>query len=310
MANSSQFVKINGQTFDKSTGQPSSGSVKTTNHSNSIHKRTIKSKTLHPAARSSKTQPSKPNIKVQGRSTRQEQHKESLKADLVKKHSSVERFPTTTEYSHQSAPLQQAAPAAELVTPQHSSSDLTMKQRKDYIIAQNLAQIDAPMPEELDTEEKKAKPLFTKMQFKSLLAGSAAALLFVGYITYLNVPSISLRVAASKAGFDAQLPGYTPKGYSYTGQVTYAPGKVSLTYKNSDSTFLLTQKESDWDSSTLLSQYVTQQSDQYITFQEKGLTIYTYNNANAAWMNGGIWYTLEADDQLSSDQLLSIATSF
>lgn len=48
--------------------------------------------------------------------------------------------------------------------------------------------------------------------------------------------------------------------------------------------------------------------DNYIITQERGLTMYAFDG-NAAWVNGGILYTIESDAALSGDQIRRIATS-
>ena len=58
-----------------------------------------------------------------------------------------------------------------------------------------------------------------------------------------------------------------------------------------------------------LENYVKEKShDEYSTAQEKGLTIYNYGS-NAAWVSGGILYTIDGDAPLSPDQIRKIATS-
>jgi hypothetical protein len=45
-----------------------------------------------------------------------------------------------------------------------------------------------------------------------------------------------------------------------------------------------------------------------LTYSERGLTVYTYGS-KAAWVNGGILYTLNGNAPLNSDQILKIASS-
>ena len=46
----------------------------------------------------------------------------------------------------------------------------------------------------------------------------------------------------------------------------------------------------------------------YSTAETNGLTIYTFGQ-NAAWVNGGILYTITGNAPLSADQIQHIATS-
>jgi len=145
----------------------------------------------------------------------------------------------------------------------------------------------------------------------SIASASFAILLLGGYFTYLSMPSISTRVAAAQAGIDANYPGYQPMGYSLSGPVAYQQGRVTMTFAANagPSTYTLDQTKSGWDSSAVLDSYVKPHAgDDYQTTTSNGLTIYTYGS-NAAWVNGGIFYTISGNAPLSDDQIQHIATS-
>lgn len=152
---------------------------------------------------------------------------------------------------------------------------------------------------------------FSQPRFATVAAVAGCFLLLAGYITYLNYPRLQLRVAASKAGFDAQLPRYTPAGYGLSSPVSTSKGQVTIRFNShgDGSTLALAQRETNWDSASLLENYVKPKSNDYLTFQQNGLTIYVYNSNQAAWVNSGVFYTLEGDSHLSSEQLIKIATS-
>lgn len=139
-------------------------------------------------------------------------------------------------------------------------------------------------------------------------AGLTCLILLAGYLTYLNAPDISIKIAASQAGINATFPEYSPHNYRRDRLASFDAGKVIVRYHNQDKKIVLTQQASQWDSQTVLQRLVKQQAgDNYSTDQTKGLTIYTYNN-KANWVNGGILYDLSFDD-LSNDQVHKIATS-
>ncbi|NLA42611.1 hypothetical protein GX865_00410 [Candidatus Saccharibacteria bacterium] len=145
----------------------------------------------------------------------------------------------------------------------------------------------------------------------SIISAFAALVLFAGYLTYLNVPNLSVRVAAAQAGINASYPGYRPDGYKLNGPVAFSDGEVRMqfTAATGDRNFTLKQSRSSWDSNALLENYVKEKSDDYYTTsQEKGITVYSFNG-NAAWVSGGILYTIDGDAQLSPDQIRKIATS-
>lgn len=150
----------------------------------------------------------------------------------------------------------------------------------------------------------------TKMA--SLVFGSLALVMLGGYMTYLNAPNLSVRIAAAQAGIDASYPNYHPDGYSLHGPVAYNKGEVSMTFvanANKEVSYLVQQSKSDWDSMSLLENYVKDQSGgEYSTSQLNGRTIYTYKG-NAAWVSGGILYTINGNAQLSPEQIRKIASS-
>ena len=150
-----------------------------------------------------------------------------------------------------------------------------------------------------------------KHRLAGIVFGCFALVLFGGYLTYLNVPNLSVRVAAAQAGIDASYPGYQPDGYRLNGPVAYSDGQVQMQFAANTGTndFTLKQSKSSWDSSALLENYVREKAgDDYTTSQEKGITIYSYKG-NAAWVSGGILYTIDGNAPLSPDQIRKIATS-
>lgn len=145
----------------------------------------------------------------------------------------------------------------------------------------------------------------------AVLSATFAVVLLSAYVTYLNMPSLSVRVAAVQAGIDANYPEYRPDGYSLNGPVIYSNGEVGMNFKanGSNLAFKINQSKSSWDSTALLDNYITPKAGgNYVRYTERGLTIYTYGT-NAAWVNGGILYTIEGDAPLSSTQIRHIATS-
>lgn len=151
----------------------------------------------------------------------------------------------------------------------------------------------------------------TKRRAPALISAVVAILLFGGYLTYLNMPALSVRVAAAQAGINAAFPEYRPTGYSLNGPVTFSKGKVTMSFKSNggSQSFAITQTKSSWNNDAVLDNYVTPRAGTtYIPYTERGLTVYTFDN-NAAWVNGGILYTIEGDAPLSSEQVRRIATS-
>lgn len=167
-----------------------------------------------------------------------------------------------------------------------------------------------------ETTEKSGKKMSEKIHFgigRVLLALScaAAAVFAIVYFVNLNMPDISLKVAAMQTGINASYPNYVPRDFSIS-SITSEEGKISLSFKNSTSgdEFVLIEEKSSWDSNALLTNYVKEEfGEDYTIVREQGLTLYT-NASNAAWVNGGILYKIKiTSGTLTNKQIRSIATS-
>lgn len=156
-------------------------------------------------------------------------------------------------------------------------------------------------------------PSFTKPSRASFAAAAAAIAIMSGYIWVHNYPHLAMTTAASQAGFSASLPNFIPSSYSLSGSPTYSPGLVTLSFNSPSFSdpLKVTQQPTTWDSSSLLDNYVAAKTSDYSTVSGQGLTIYLLNgNQQAAWINHGIWYTVEGATHLGRDQLLKMAYSF
>ena len=137
------------------------------------------------------------------------------------------------------------------------------------------------------------------------------ALFIGGYIAYLNMPAITTGIAAAQSGVHATFPSYTPNGYAIAGPVTADNGIVTIRFDATAApvSYTIQQQRSDWDSSAVLENYITPNAgNDYLATQANGLTIYTYTQS-AAWVNGGILYTIHGNAPLSADQIEHIAIS-
>ena len=147
-------------------------------------------------------------------------------------------------------------------------------------------------------------------RFASVGASALALLLLGGYFTYINMPNLSVRVAATQAGFDATYPEYRPDGYRLSGPIAAKDNEVSMKFASTAGTqnFTLKQEKSSWDSLAVREYVANLSDDNAITTAVDGLTIYIYGS-NAAWVNGGVLYTMNGDAPLSGEQIRRIATS-
>lgn len=147
---------------------------------------------------------------------------------------------------------------------------------------------------------------------KKVALKTLAAILVVGlaasFVVYKQMPDIHMKVASSRSGVAGVLPAYTPAGYTLSSNIDYKPGEITLNFQsNSDQrNFKVTQSESSWTSESLRQDFLEPSQANYQVVEENGKTVYLYDN-NATWVDGGIWYKVEAKDaQLSGTQLANL----
>lgn len=310
-----QTVTINGRVYDVRTGQPVQDTTqppaqaRPVNGSHAIHQATQKSQTL--------------NRRIVQKATSQSQSQPVQKTPAAQpqKSPSISKFaPRATETKTATPRKMDVAPVAHPIAAKAQQKQATVKQQQQvvttgapkpsHVIKQEAVEkaiAEAPDRRTADKQQPKKK----RSKFFSLASAGLALLLLGGYFTYLNMPSLSVRVAAAQAGVDASYPGYHPDGYSLNGPVAFSDGQVSLKFAANagDHDFTINQSKSSWDSSAVFENYVKEKAgENYITYSERGLTIYTYGG-NAAWVTDGILYTIEGDAPLSGDQIRRIATS-
>lgn len=160
-------------------------------------------------------------------------------------------------------------------------------------------------------EVYQAGKLSPKARWMSVATTSLALVLLGGYLTYINIPNLSIKVAAANAGINASLPQYQPGGYRLQGPISYSPGEVEVKYQQNGGSegYQITQKTTDWDPQAALDNYVKpDSSDNYQIRSIQGLTVYAYAQ-KAVWVNGGILHILNGSAPLSGQQVERIAAS-
>ncbi len=186
---------------------------------------------------------------------------------------------------------------------------------EDQALRQALRSVTSVDEEETSapTHSRSAKPFKRKTNGKRLVLAFTCATACVAAIVYFvgsSIPDISVRVAAIQTGIEASTPSYIPRDYSLS-DISSEDGKITLTFKGpDDASFTLIEEKSSWDSSTLLRAYVEPTwKDSYTSTHEQGITIYM-SGSNAAWVNGGILYKINAPSNiLTKKQLRNIVTS-
>lgn len=237
----------------------------------------------------------------------------------VSRSSAISRFSPHPQISQTKPPVMDIRPAkkhplvikAEAVRQAKTSkAEATTIKPSDIIKKEAIANSLKDAPAHAAGARQIKKQHAKRSRVLSIISASFALILLAGYLTYLNMPSLSVRVAAAQAGINASYPQYHPDGYSLNGTISYKEGEVAMTFASNagPQNYSLTQQKSAWDSSAVQEFVTNKTKGQYLTNTDKGLTIYTYGS-NAAWVNGGILYTISGDAPLSSDQIQRIATS-
>lgn len=296
-------VRVNGKEYDGHTGLPldiqheleTEERQRQSVHAVSIHHGSQRSKTLRRQSLSTPVSSTKIKVKI---ASEEPTHERSAAITRFAPHPVVTAETVETPdipaqpHAYSDKVAEHAVKAQPTPTP--------AKEIKDHAIQKALA-----------SAKSEEQPTKRRSHVFSMASGGLAILLLAGYLTYISMPTISMRVAAAQAGIDASYPSYQPSGYSLAGPIAYGDGEVSIAFAANagPQNYTISEKATSWDSSALLENYVIPASGGvYTTHQQGGLTIYTYDSG-AAWVNGGILYTIEGNAPLSQDQILKIASS-
>jgi flagellar basal body-associated protein FliL len=308
-----KIVTINGQKFDQESGLPLEKA-----------KPSLRSDISKPRRLASDIRPHKtyqPNRVVTKNSTQKSAiHSSSVTRKTgrnfdIARSKDISRFsPNTT-----SAPSKTAvkAPTLEIpkfdglssienrVGPASAQKNMPPKSAKETAIAEAFAKLDAQKVQEQQKSKKRSK-LALVISF----VAAVVVILGIGAYVYLSIPSLSVGLAGAQAGIDAAYPEYTPEGYSLTRPIEHSDNQVATKFSSTTNStyFVIKQTKSSWDSTAVKNQVEKDSNGVFITTEERGLTIYSYSG-NAAWVNGGILYTITGDAALTSDQIRRIATS-
>lgn len=310
---STKTITINGRTYDAHTGMPldddasheptphTSPKRSPLHHSKAVHNTPQKSQTLNrrivqkiAAASTSTAAPAAKSPRI----TKFAPHPSGYNSTKPRVMADI----GPTVHPHVARAQQKLDAQRQAAAPQQKPAQVV----KQEAIQKALG--NAPVKAEKATEVKTRRKL---PRFMSIVSAALALLLLGGYLTYLNMPNLSVRVAAAQAGINASYPDYRPDGYSLKGPIGYNEGQVTIKFAANagPQSYSISQTKSAWDSSAVLDNYVKNKAgDNYITYNERGLTIYTFDG-NAAWVNSGILYTISGDAPLSSDQIRRIAAS-
>jgi hypothetical protein len=149
----------------------------------------------------------------------------------------------------------------------------------------------------------------THRRLINTMASIAAFLVLGGFIGYLNMPNIQLRIASVQAGFTADMPTFKPDGYALKGGVQRIGNTVSMRFTAGENNYTVTQQPSAWNSQTLIDNTVALSDGSYKTVQAGGRNVYVYNGSNAVWVDRGVRYDLTANARLTTEDITQLAAS-
>lgn len=159
---------------------------------------------------------------------------------------------------------------------------------------------------------KKQKAKSKKKKAAKWSAGLVAIALVIGFLVVQSLPLIYIKMASAKAGFSAQVPDYQPSGFYLQKPIQSSPGQIIMSYLSAsdERNFSIIQKVSNWNSKSLVENFLESNNKTFQAVQDNGKTIYIYDDTSATWVSGGIWYQIEGNSKLNNDQLVRLASSF
>ncbi|HEX8389940.1 MAG TPA: DUF4367 domain-containing protein [Candidatus Saccharimonadales bacterium] len=322
---SKHTFSINGKLYDSISGLPMAQSSSSTNvapsspaASETLHSRTpVHAKQAHGTPQRSTTL-RRDVLKKPVSKTQVGSHRRKPATGHVAKSDLISRFAPHPQPIQPISMAAQPAAAPAMSMGMQGMGPAISKPQSSVLNSRTVRQAIKPTPAPAATEpstvDAKAQRrglLSSKPRVASFLMAVSALVVLGGYFTYLNLPGLSVRVAAAQADVAASYPDYSPDGYRFNGPVAFSPGQVSINFMQNGGTgkYTVTEQKSTWDSQTVFDNVVARAADNsYVTNSQQGLTIYTYKG-KAAWVNKGILYTISGDAPLSNEQLLRIAGS-
>ena len=309
-------ITVNGQAYDTRTGLPVDGTHQPTppplrSEATSLHAKTQKSVTLRRSA-TKKPAPVKKNETLSPMVARRPQRR-SL---------DIARHPRVTKTAAPATPTAADTPdiaprthpyvekanqrIQEKKAPRHFEHQApSSKEVKEAEIERVLSE---PTPAKTKPPKKHRSHRRKKMTRLGLII--ASCVIVAGVIIWLSLPMISIKLASAQTGVSADIPHYTPEGFSLKLPIDTKDSKVAMTFsaRHDDTSFVLTQSKSSWNSEAVRAMVETDSEGRFLTTRDRGLTVYTYNG-NAAWVNKGILYMITGNADLSNDAIMRIANS-
>lgn len=333
--NHKNTIEINGKLYDAKSGallnsspatfhpsQSIDGVVKSQPQSKPKTNHPNKSRSVHNPRKRRNTQKSQTLMRHVVKKPVSSQPKNEVSSFSRKQHdTTVSKSPYIRRFSHQPArptvrnehvevahpPEDNHAHLSHKKSAEHTHHQVAHKKEHKQSVEDIFQKAIADAP----TKRKKTKKELSRAQKigRTVSMASVFVLLF-GFIAYMNFADLQIKLASTQAGFDASLPNYTVAGFNMDRSLDTEPGKVSISFtSNTDNrSYTVDEEVSRWNSTALQENFLSARNISYQTTQDAGKTIFLYDEGNATWVNGGIWYTVSSDS-LSTDQLVKIASS-
>lgn len=235
----------------------------------------------------------------------------SLKALTKKSSHSSQPVPSTTtpkDTKGESATDDQSALNLSKLAP--TDYDDLMDDRIDQLTKILQASNELDQQDRTATKRRLGQPKKHRFRFSTIMATAGAMAIIVGLGVYISLPTISVKLAAGRAGINAKNP-YALSGYSLDNNIAAQPGKVTISYKSASGNggYSVTQESDKSTTDYALRLNVSRQNGgSYQEMDVNGKTVLLYGN-KATWLAGDMRYTIDGSDLMDSNQLRSIVKS-
>lgn len=235
----------------------------------------------------------------------------SLKA-LAKKssHSSQPTSSTTTSKDTQVEDATDDQSALNLSKLAPTDYDDLMDDRIDQLTKILQASNELDQQDRTVAKRRLGQPKKHRFRFSTIMATAGAMAIIVGLGVYISLPTISVKLAAGRAGINAKNP-YALSGYSLDNNIAAQPGRVTISYKSASGNggYSVTQESDKSTTDYALRLNVSRQNGgSYQEMDVNGKTVLLYGN-KATWLAGDMRYTIDGSDLMDSNQLRSIVKS-
>ena len=235
----------------------------------------------------------------------------NLKALTKKSSCSSQPAPSTTtsqDTKGESATDDQSALNLSKLAP--TDYDDLMDDRIDQLTKILQASNELDQQDRTATKRRLGQPKKHRFRFSTIMATAGAMAIIVGLGVYISLPTISVKLAAGRAGINAKNP-YALSGYSLDNNIAAQPGKVTISYKSASGNggYSVTQESDKSTTDYALRLNVSRQNGgSYQEMDVNGKTVLLYGN-KATWLAGDMRYTIDGSDLMDSNQLRSIVKS-